>query len=51
MDFVVAIEKVEIMAFVGKWMYLEIIVLIQLNQPQKEKYILLFMNLRFYIDT
>lgn len=22
-----------------------------LNQPQKEKYILLFMNLRFYIDT
>jgi hypothetical protein len=38
MDYYLAIKKNEIISFSGKWMELEIIMLSQINQTQKDKY-------------
>jgi hypothetical protein len=44
MKYYSAINKNEIMSFAGKWMKLEIIILSNINQDQKEKWLMFHLH-------
>jgi hypothetical protein len=46
MDYHSAIEKNEITLFEGKWMELEIIMLNEMNQAQKDRYDIFFIHMQ-----
>jgi hypothetical protein len=48
MEYYSAIKKNEIMPFAGTWMELEIIMLSEISQAQKDKYLLLSVICRIY---
>ena len=50
MEYYSVIKKNEVLAFSGTWMDIEIIILNEVNQKEKDKYIIYMWNLKNYTN-